>query len=244
MSTEDIAAKFEAFGALMERVMRWQIAIISLTACGVLWGARLEWNLAAHDAKITKLEAHEEKLIDLTANLKSEHALLKQMVESLRDRHSSQSNNVDVKVGAMAGPSAEIDQEAKRRGYYTTADVATLLKRAPRTVSEMFAAGRLPGAWRDEDSGSSPWKIPLTLMLGAGELADSNQPQTAAISRKQPQTAATMKSSLLLPLLLVTCAPREPEHFDKTILVIVKTEQPASSTVGSMIKPLLNFLIP
>lgn len=53
-----------------------------------------------------------------------------------------------------------------------------------------------------------------------------------------------MRAGVLIPLLLVTCAPREPEHFDKRILIVVKTEQPASSAVGSMIKPLLNFLIP
>ena len=51
---------------------------------------------------------------------------------------------------------------------------------------------------------------------------------------------------LLLCLSLVSCAPRTAEagHFDKRILIVVKTEQPPSSVVGSMIKPLLNFLLP
>lgn len=51
---------------------------------------------------------------------------------------------------------------------------------------------------------------------------------------------------LLLCLSLVSCAPRTAEagHFDKRILIVVKTEQPPSSAVGSMIKPLLNFLLP
>lgn len=53
-----------------------------------------------------------------------------------------------------------------------------------------------------------------------------------------------MKPSVLMALALATCSPREPETFDKRILIVVKTEQPASSTVGAIIKPLLNFLIP
>lgn len=53
-----------------------------------------------------------------------------------------------------------------------------------------------------------------------------------------------MRLGLWLPLLLATCSPREPEPFDKRILIVVKTEQPASSTVSSMIQPLLKFLIP
>ena len=53
-----------------------------------------------------------------------------------------------------------------------------------------------------------------------------------------------MRAGIFIPLLLVTCSPREPEHFDKRILVVVKTEAPASSMVGSMIQPLLKFLIP
>jgi hypothetical protein len=49
-----------------------------------------------------------------------------------------------------------------------------------------------------------------------------------------------------LCLCLVSCAPKtaEARHYDKSILIVVKTEQPASSAVGSMIKPLLNLLIP
>lgn len=53
-----------------------------------------------------------------------------------------------------------------------------------------------------------------------------------------------MKPPVILALLLATCSPREPEHFDKRVLVVVRTEAPASSTVGSMITPLLKFLIP
>lgn len=64
-----------------------------------------------------------------------------------------------------------------------------------------------------------------------------------------PRSACPLRAVagvLLLCLSLVACVPKtaEARHFDKSILIVVKTEQPASSAVGSMIKPLLNFLIP
>ena len=112
------------------------------------------------------------------------HELRLSMLEHRSSGNTTQSVNVG-SVESMA--SQEIDEAAKLRGYYLVSDVATILRKSERAVSDMCASGMMPGAWRDKDSGSSPWKIPLTLLLGATEQPSGKQPQTAAISGQLPQ---------------------------------------------------------
>lgn len=104
---------------------------------------------------------------------------------SMLEHRSSGNTTQNVNVGAVEGmASREMDEAARARGHYLVADVATILRKSERAVTEMCASGKLPGAWRDKDSGSSPWKIPLSLLLGAADPPSGKQPQTAAVSGK------------------------------------------------------------
>ena len=80
MSIEEIARKFEVTAAAIERMFRWQVAIIGMTAAGVLWGARLEWNQAQLAALVLKHDARLDKTGEQISELTTGQALLKQRV--------------------------------------------------------------------------------------------------------------------------------------------------------------------
>lgn len=179
---EDLFTRGEHVVSIVERLMRWQMAIICCTAAGVLWGARLEFRSADHEARIAKLEVRDEKLAELVQTLRSDNLLLRQMLDTMRASQKT-SQRVDVKVGAMAAEQSAADRAAQARGYYLVSEVAGILRKDERTITQMCSDGKLTGAWRDKESGSSPWKIPLSLLLGVGD-GSGKQPLTAAIIRK------------------------------------------------------------
>jgi len=148
---DSLLEKSEHVLSLVERLMHWQTVIISITAAGVLWGARLEFKISDHDTRLAKLEQHDEKLSDLVTMLRSDNLLLRQLVENMRrSEGGANTNRVDVKVGAMVNTEA-----------------AKLLKKSERTVQALCAAGKIPGASQPE--GGRGWRIPLTFLLGLGD---------------------------------------------------------------------------
>lgn len=162
---------------LVERLMRWQTAIIAITAAGVLWGARLEFQLSNHEDRLAKLEHHDEKLTELVATLRSDNLLLRQLVDTMRRAEGANSNKVDIKVGAMAG-GVDTDK-AERRDYLTTEEAAKLTGYEVRTIQAMCASGEIKGAVQPK--GTRGWQIPKDFTFSRRE------PQTAAVSGTQPQ---------------------------------------------------------
>lgn len=186
-SATSLLERCEAMLALVDRLAKWQIAVIVATAGGVLWGARLEFKSADHESRLTKLESHDEKLGDLVQSLRSDGALLRQMVESMKSHGASNTNKVDVKVGAMAKD--EFEKTAKARGYYVASDVASILNRSERWVTDKCAKNEINGAYKE----GREWRFPLGIFLLGMSTEDDlrisgNLPQTAAVSGKQPQT--------------------------------------------------------
>jgi type II secretory pathway component PulK len=59
MSIEDIFARMERSAAILERLIRWAVALVVLIAGGVLWGARLEWNATQTRQDV---DQHEQQL--------------------------------------------------------------------------------------------------------------------------------------------------------------------------------------
>ncbi len=164
---DSLLEKSEHVLSLVERLMHWQTVIISITAAGVLWGARLEFKISDHHTRLAKLEQHDEKLSDLVTTLRSDNLLLRQLVENMRrSDDGANTNRVDVKVGAMVNTEAD-KEAAEHRGYFTTAEAANLLKKSERTVQALCAAGKIPGASQPE--GGRGWRIPLTFLLGLGD---------------------------------------------------------------------------
>lgn len=48
----------------------------------------------------------------------------------------------------------------------------------------------------------------------------------------------------LLVALLSSCAAKQPEKFDKKILVVIRGQQNYSSVVGSIIQPVFHLILP
>lgn len=115
-------------------------------------------------------------------DLRSRVALL----EYVRDHgRASPEVSQNVNVGSAANDAraaALLDDAAARRGYYLASEVAKLLGKSERTITELCAKGAIPGATREAQGDSSPWRIPLDFQI-SGKL-----PQTAAVSSKQPQS--------------------------------------------------------
>ena len=96
--------------------------------------------------------------------------------------HASKGGNQTTSVNVGAVDSKEIDEAPELRGYYTTSEIAALLKKSERTVQDMCAHGQIAGATQPKNGRG--WRIPLAFSL-SGKL-----PQTAAISEPPPDEEA------------------------------------------------------
>lgn len=85
--------------------------------------------------------------------------------------------------------SALNEEAARRRGYYLSSEVAAILKKSERSVTDMCARGDIPDAFQPE--GGRGWRIPLGFLLGAAREDEpgGRYPQISAASSKHPQPA-------------------------------------------------------
>ena len=57
MSTEELFERFERTTNTIEKMLKLVVLLVSLTATGVLWGARLEWTAGDHEKRILAVSA-------------------------------------------------------------------------------------------------------------------------------------------------------------------------------------------
>lgn len=150
-------------------------AIFASLIFAVLWVARVEFSLANLKEKQDSSTKNVDLLTGIVAQLKTESALHNQSIESLRGRGST-SQNVDVKVGAVAD-GKDYEEAAKRRGYYVVGDLVLMLNKSERTITDLCLKGVIKDAYQPQ--GGRGWRIPLDFDF-SGIL-----PQTAAVSGNQ-----------------------------------------------------------
>jgi len=73
MSTDEIIEHIERMSALSERILKWIIALIVMTASGVAWGLRLEAQSVRASERLDEhqgvLRSHDQRLHDIDVTL-------------------------------------------------------------------------------------------------------------------------------------------------------------------------------
>ena len=167
---ESISEKIELLDhslSVASRMMNaWKLLLGGLVL-SVLWIARIEYAINDLREKQIATDKDMRTFAEIVAQLKTESALHRQSIQDLRGR-SSTSQNVDVKVGAMAD-SKDYEDTAKRRGYYLVAEVAKKIGKSERTITQLCSDGMIPGAF--QPTGGRGWQIPLDFQFGCSETA-------------------------------------------------------------------------
>lgn len=189
LTTEDHLARAATLVDQLTKLATFSRWVVGAVVSAALFCALVMWTLNDHGLRITRLEDANAKLLDLLNGQRTEQQVQRRELDIMRGSKggASNSNNVDIKVNSMA-TEPDIDRTARTRGYYVTSEVAVLLKKSERAVTEMCASGRIQGAWQPENGRG--WHIPLgAFILGATDKdfdLSGKQPQTAAVSGNQP----------------------------------------------------------